>query len=458
MPAGEPREQSPLNDAGEVARALQQIAILESPLERVTRLSALLDRLETEQEGRHSGPVWRRLFTDSIAPDHVDLEQRGWLIAGTGKIKAPGNDPWALLSVARLLQLSGAEVPALEALEQAQRLRPGNLLIMLWRAHGLARLGRLEQADALFEQVGRRFSEPARITRMGSRGWNWVLATHFEPETDAAWEWLVRPPEDLRTLLLVSVDGRYWLHYGRRLLESWTAATRNDGDAAALHVHLINADAATQRQAMQLAQANCRVSLCHERLALPVVTEDHSGRTAPDHATWFACKRLLVLPWWLDRVQEGVVLTDVDTVWHGNPSRLWPALRCGEYPADAGGVALHKGMLWEDWYLTLSVFRATDHARAVARDAAAYVQRFLSQGEGVWLLDQTALWSTFERHHWRNSHSADHAGPRIAALPDDWVDWGNGPPKKTAVLWTSLASQEHADIAATHQAWQASDV
>ena len=160
-----------------------------------------------------------RLFTDSVALNDQDLQQRGWLSA-TGKIQLPANNPWALLAGARFLQWRGAEARALEALEHAQRLRPADLLITLWRAHGLARLRRLDEADELFRQVGQRFSELARITRMGDRGWEWVLAKPFEPETDAAWTWLVRPPDEIRTLLLVSVDGRYWLHYGKRLLES----------------------------------------------------------------------------------------------------------------------------------------------------------------------------------------------------------------------------------------------
>lgn len=438
----------------DVAATLQDIAALSSPLARVERLAALLEHLEKDHAGRLAGPVWLRLFTDSVALNHLDLQQRGWLSA-TGKMQLPASNPWALLAGARFLQWRGADAKALEALEHAQRLRPADLLITLWRAHGLARLRRLDEADELFQEVGQRFSEPARITRMGSRGWNWVLATSFEPETDAAWTWLVRPPDDIRTLLLVSVDGRYWLHYGKRLLASWTAATRNDGDAAVLHVHLINADAATQRQATQLALANWRVSLCHEKLVLPELTADDSGRNAPDHATWFACKRLLVLPWWLARVRDGVVMTDVDTVWRRSPNLIWPAVQCGEQPADVGGVTLNKPLIWEDWSMTLSAFRATAQAGIAARDVAAYAHRFLAQGEGVWLLDQMALWSTYERHDWRNSQQAGHDGPRVAVLTDDWIDWGDGPAKASALLWTSIASLEHADIEATNRAWQA---
>ncbi len=442
-------------DEQAIVVALQEIATLPLPMDRVIRLQEVLDRLETEQEGRHNGLVWMQLFANSIALNHEDLLSRGWLDPGTGRAELPPNNPWALLTLARYLQSIGVESQALQVLDHAQTLRPGNLLIKLWRAHGMARLGQWEQADELFEFVGRRYGSPARIIRMGSRGWAWVHAKPHQPESDASWQWLIRPPDRIGTLLLVSVDGRYWLHYGQRLLQSWADVTKTASKDSVLHVHLLNADASTQEHASQLVRASTRASLCHENLVFPELSRDTSGRSPQEYGTCFACKRLLVLPWWLERVTEGVVVTDVDTVWRADPSQIWPALQCSGYAADAGAVQLKRAgrLLWEDWSMTLAAFRATGRAQGLAVELAAYVNRFLSEGNYIWLLDQMALASAFENCNWRTSHEPSHMGTRIAALPDDWMDWGNGPVKPSALLWTSVASVEQAQIEATNQAW-----
>ena len=57
----------------DVAAILQDIAALASPLARVERLAALLEQLERDHGGRQCGPVWLRLFTDSVALNDSDL-------------------------------------------------------------------------------------------------------------------------------------------------------------------------------------------------------------------------------------------------------------------------------------------------------------------------------------------------------------------------------------------------
>lgn len=399
-----------------------------------------------------SAQAWVRLWMASAQLGQADLVQAGcW---HDGVVRVPPDSPHVCLAAGRVAESHGALSQALQAYEAAQRLRPQDPLAAIWRAHVLARLGRYAQADALFALVGQTYAWPARVTRMGV---DWWAGLDQGRTLVQAWpldgDWLVPAPSRVGTVVLVSCDGAYWLRYGADLLRSWAALLQKQGgglgvgpDAAAgrvplcLHVQLLNADAAVQAQVAALARQVGAVSVCHVQVALPSLPSfgPQSQRMA-EHRTWFAAARLLCLPAWLERVDEGVVVTDLDVQWHADPREVWALM--GHASAGAVRFDSRQRVLWEEWYMTLAAFRATPQGKSVASDVARYVAHFLHQGDGVWGLDQAALWSVFAKHGGPLGLEGARPGSAVVALPPSAVRWRGGPAHALALLSTGVASQ-----------------
>ena len=215
-----------------------------------------------------SAQAWVHLWTASVHLGQAQLRQAGCMQGET--LRLPADVPQLWLAVGRYAEAQGDWAQALRAYEQAQRLRPQDRLAAIWRAHVLARLGRLSEADALFESVGVHCAWPARVTRMGTAWWETLLNAP-SPETlvpASAGEWCVPAPLQVGTAVLVSCDGTYWERYGAGLLESWSGqaqAAADDWTADAqntpqvwLHVQLLNASATV------VADANGRLLLIEE--------------------------------------------------------------------------------------------------------------------------------------------------------------------------------------------------
>jgi|GEM_PF-3784920 len=212
-----------------------------------------------------SAQAWVHLWTASVHLGQAQLRQAGCMQGET--LRLPADVPQLWLAVGRYAEAQGDWAQALRAYEQAQRLRPQDRLAAIWRAHVLARLGRLSEADALFESVGVHCAWPARVTRMGTAWWETLLNAP-SPETlvpASAGEWCVPAPLQVGTAVLVSCDGTYWERYGAGLLESWSGqaqAAADDWTADAqntpqvwLHVQLLNASATVVADARDRALA-----------------------------------------------------------------------------------------------------------------------------------------------------------------------------------------------------------
>ena len=397
-----------------------------------------------------SAQAWVHLWTASVHLGQAQLRQAGCMQGET--LRLPADVPQLWLAVGRYAEAQGDWAQALRAYEQAQRLRPQDRLAAIWRAHVLARLGRLSEADALFESVGVHCAWPARVTRMGTAWWETLLNAP-SPETlvpASAGEWCVPAPLQVGTAVLVSCDGTYWERYGAGLLESWSGqaqAAADDWTADAqntpqvwLHVQLLNASATVVADARDRALAVGGVSVCHASVTLPPLpTFGPQTQRMAEHRTWFAAARLQCLPWWLARAKTGVVVTDLDVQWHADPRTVWAQMGS----ASAGAVRFdpRQRVLWEEWYMTLAAFRADASGRAVASDVARYVTHFLQQEQGLWGLDQAALWSAFARH---GGPIGLQTASRevVAALPASLVRWPGGPAHAQAILSTGVASQQ----------------
>ncbi len=383
------------------------------------------------------------------------LHASGIIEAGQTQMQLPTHDPWAWLAAARMAESYGEWSSALSAYEHAQNLRPHDLMTQLWRAHCLARLGRLEEADTLMQVVGRSYAWPARITRMGEHFWRELDRQPPGTSGELYWDWLVPPPhwhasqrrlsQPLDTVILIAMDGVYWERYAERVLGSWqqmlTAATAAGASTAMhLHIHLMNATASQRDSATARMQHGPQLSLCHEELILPIAQEEQA-RYMREHRTWYACSRLRILPWWLAQCHTGVIITDADITWQRSPLQVWQAVGA----ATVGCVRSdpRARILWEDWYLSLAAFRASNYGQHIAAHLAAYVDFFLRCGDGVWALDRAALWSVFARHGAAMALEPPRS-QHIAALPAGLIHWPGAPHHNSAILATATASHEEA--------------
>jgi len=390
---------------------------------------------------KNPGPeTWLRFWLAVFGLGAGALREAGILREGVAALQVP-EDPYALVAAGRYAESLGDWSGAITAFGRAQALRKRNPAIALCRAHALARLGRFDDADRLFASVGAAYAWPARITRMGTAFWNELSRNPPALPDESGWRWIVKPRSRLGTVVLVSMDGNYANRYAPPLLANWKSLRAQSSDTSSartlhLHMHLINAEQALCSQLATLAvEAGC-CSVALETLPLPALQQIATNGSTAEHRTWFACARLRVLPWWLERASDGVLVTDVDIEWLATPSSLWHDL--GDASAASVRFDPRKRALWEEWYLTLALFRADERGRAMARDLGRYVSHFLNQGDGLWSLDQAALWSVFARH----------GGPvglqpgfgAVAGLSPALVQLPGQPVQPSGLISTSVAS------------------
>lgn len=396
---------------------------------------------------------WKKLFSAMYYMGELQLRELGAIKEGESSLQIPQDNPYAWFATGRYAALSGAWTNAVDVYDRALALRPQDVPTMLWKAEAMARLGRLDEASVLFEHVGKTFAWPSRITRMGHEAWETIKKQAPAPIDESQWEWLVSPPKDVGTVVLVSLDGRYAQRYAESFLESWRVLEKQPlatedrasdiSGALHLHLHLVNADAATQALVKNWVLAAGQASLAYEEISLPALVQDDEINHAAEARTWYACARLRILPWWVERAEDGILITDVDVHFLRSPLELWPALGQGS----AGAVRFNPStrMLWEEWYMTLFMVRATPKGQEIANDLAAYVSYFLDRGDGFWVLDQAALWSAFAKHGGPIGHALP-TRPDVVPLAPNWVRSPSSPAYPEAVIESSVASQQGNDL------------
>ena len=138
----------------------------------------------------------------------------------------------------------------------------------------------------------------------------------------------------------------------------------------------------------------------------------------------------------LERARTGVIVTDADIEWLRSPCAVWDAMG----GSAAGSLRYESRLLGEQWYMTLAAFRSTTKGAEIARQVAAYVSRFLDSGDGIWILDQMALWSIFAKFGSAVGNSPATSGD-IAALAPEFVKQPDTPGTSMAVMATKVASQ-----------------
>lgn len=400
----------------------------------------------------NSPEAWSRLWVASALLGLNQLREEGMLQAN-GTLLLPIEDPWAWLAAGRFAESQGDWTQALRAYNHVVQIAPLSPLGRFWQAHTLARMGSMDEASSAFALIGEQFSWPAGTfdTRRVSYTDDTVPTQLGTCQASAAVEWLLPPPEArgvrAGTVVLVSLDGRYALRFGQQLIDSWRMLGEDPG--LWLHIHLINAEPQARQVVVQWAQSCASISLSGEIVALP--PKPSLWGPTPDrmaeHRTWFACARLRMLPFWLEHCAEGVVVTDADVRFLKDPRLLWAELGS----ASAGAVRFdpRTKVLWEEWYLTLALFRADTQGKRVAAALADYVGDFLARGQGCWGLDQAALWCVFASFGGPVGMQPALADSPVAAIGQQWVRWPGGPEHPEAVIDTSVASLSHTQETAT---------
>lgn len=383
--------------------------------------------------------TWVELWCATFRMGIAELRELGAIRESDGLMHIPAGNPYAFLAAGWHIEQHGEWDKALGLFERAHQLRPDNMMAATCRAHALARVGRLEEADALFAQVGEKYGWPARVTRLGDAPLAKIFACAPPPADASQWRWLVEPPSHPGTVVLVSLDGRYAQSYAQSFLASWKRMLGTGSASAGLHVHmhLVNADTHTREAVANLVRWAGQASLAYEDIVIPDAAYPRTMNHMEEARTWYACARLRVLPWWLARAREGVVVTDVDVEFVRSPEVLWQELGS----AVAGAVRLDPRSypLWQEWSMSLALFRTHHEGMVIARDLAAYASYFLERGDGMWGLDQAALWSVFARHGGPIGQKVGSSG-KVAGLLPELVQVPGGGASLHTVLRTSVAS------------------
>ena len=183
-------------------------------------------------------------------------------------------------------------------------------------------------------------------------------------------------------VVLVACDTAYLRKYGPAFFGSFAALA---GEAL-LHLHLLDPSSDTEAQAVDLLRAR---SVRSYRISAEEDRRFEAGSL--EKVTWYTCARLAHLEGWVRDYGRTVVALDIDKAFQGPVQRVVDAT--GEAVL---GLLLREPPLapWLDVVANTLVVRPAPDALRYLRLAAAYVESVFEAGQGVWHLDQCALYCT----------------------------------------------------------------
>ncbi len=185
---------------------------------------------------------------------------------------------------------------------------------------------------------------------------------------------------DFRYVVLISCDPAYLRKHGYAFIRSFAEHAHGDN---LLHVHVYDADDPlideTRTVARQAGLA--RISMSTEKCPFP--------RSEPQQRkSYYACGRLLHLPYWLNHYQRPVLSLDVDVIAKSRLDSLVDA---------AAGVDLALNLRepidspWLDVIANIIIANPTAAARRYLEAVGQYALRCIEREREAWLVDQTAL-------------------------------------------------------------------
>jgi Flp pilus assembly protein TadD len=270
---------------------------------------------------------------------------------------------------------------ALAQLAVASGLDANDYQIPMRQGNALLESGRYDEAQAAFAHAARlagKFTYPRivafdRATLDGITGRPHALA----------------PPRmlddfdrqgDYRYVVLISCDPVYLRKHGLAFIRSFAEHAQGNN---LLHVHVYDADdqliADTREVARQAGLA---------RIAMSTEQCPFARNEAQQRKSYYACGRLLHLPYWLNHYQRPMLSLDVDIIVKGRLEVLVDA-------AAGGDLALNRrepiDSPWLDVIANIIIANPTAAARRYLEAVGNYTLRYIEREREAWLVDQTAL-------------------------------------------------------------------
>jgi hypothetical protein len=270
---------------------------------------------------------------------------------------------------------------ALAQLAIAEKLDAGDYQVPMRRGCALVELNRYEEAQAAFAESAQ---------RAGKFVYPRIVA--FDRATLAAVTAAPRaipPPQmlddhaargDTRYVVLISCDTAYMRKHGFAFIRSFAEHAQGNN---LLHVHIYDPDGTIVAETREVAReaALAQVALSTEQCPYP-------AHEAQRRKSYYACGRLVHMPYWLQHYQRPVLSLDVDMIVKGRLDLLLDA-------AAGSDLALNRrepiDSPWLDVIANIIIANPTAAARRYLEAVGNYALRYIEREPAAWLVDQSGL-------------------------------------------------------------------
>lgn len=388
----ETAELSRLFKAGEsaAARALAQKIVAAAP-ENVDALF-VLGRIAMDQyRWQDAIALFDRLLRIHVDPWCLgNLGVCQWKVGNLGEaeyclrgvVEMAPDFPRARVHLAGVLHGLQRFDEALGELDIAARLDQDDHQVPMRRACALAALGRLDEAQQEFTRAA---ALAGRFTYQRLIAFD--RATY---ERITAGDERVAPPlpalernsgERPAFVTLISCNPPYVRKYGFPFIRSFAEHARED---MLLHLHIYDPDDTIAIEIARLMN-QCKIA----RYAVTTERSPFPPEAAQQRKAFYACGRLIHLPYWLERYGCPILSLDVDFIVQSELSGLVAAVGA----ADAGlNLREPVDSPWLDIIANIIVAKPTRDAMRYFTAVKNYALHYLRQEPDAWLVDQSALY------------------------------------------------------------------
>jgi len=254
--------------------------------------------------------------------------------------------------------------------------------VALRRGCTLVELGRFDEAQAAFELAVERtadFTFP-RLARFDRATFETVTAgPPVSMPPDVEYE-SAGAAGDMSGVVVVSCNPPYARKYGVPFLRSYAEHAKANH---LLHVHIPDPD---ERIVDEIREVASRAGLA----AVRITTEDSPfpATELQQRKAFYACARLLHLPYWLDQYHAPILVMDVDFIVESPVTALFESAADHDLALNARHPIDSP---WLDIIANLIVARPTPAARRYCSAVARYAMMNLVRERKAWLVDQAAL-------------------------------------------------------------------
>jgi Tfp pilus assembly protein PilF len=185
---------------------------------------------------------------------------------------------------------------------------------------------------------------------------------------------------EYRYVVLISCDPVYMRKHGFAFIRSFAEHAQGNN---LLHVLVYDADDGLVAETREVARRAglARMAISTERCPFP-------RNEAQQRRSYYACGRLLHLPYWLEHYQRPVLSLDVDIIVKGRLDLLVDA-------AAGSDLALNRrepiDSPWLDVIANIIIANPTAAARRYLEAVGNYALHYIEREGEAWLVDQTAL-------------------------------------------------------------------